>query len=246
MEGLGISLGYLLVQLINFAIMFVVLNAWVVKPIMRMLNKRREVVAQGIEDARVAAEARANAERDAEKVLKEAQEKAGLMIKEAQERASVAAREITAAAEAETAKNREVALAELEEERNRMLTDLRGQIVTLSIAAAQKLIGENLDEKRQRVLLDEFFSGVKNGKVVVLEGEIPSTPSIDVISALPLTSAEQESIRKEVVSRMTKGNPKIEFRVDTAILGGLIIRAGDRVMDGSIAGQLEALRQNLK
>jgi ATP synthase F1 delta subunit len=108
------------------------------------------------------------------------------------------------------------------------------------------LIGENLDEKRQKALLDEFFSGVKNGKVVVLEGELPSVDTIEVISALPLTTKEKEVVRNDLISQMAKGKPDVAFRVDTSILGGLIVRAGDRVMDGSVAGQLEAMRQNLK
>ena len=62
-------------------------------------------------------------------------------------------------------------MAEAEVERNRILGDLRGQVASLAIAAANKLVGEALDEKKQRALLDEFFSGVKSGKVVVVDGE---------------------------------------------------------------------------
>ena len=39
--------------------------------------------------------------------------------------------------------------------------------------------------------------------------------------------------------------PAIEFRTDPAILGGLMVRVGDRVVDGSAAGQLERLHQSL-
>jgi len=38
----------------------------------------------------------------------------------------------------------------------------------------------------------------------------------------------------------------ISFRVDPAILGGLVVRVGDRIVDGSVAGRLENLRQNLR
>ena len=55
-------------------------------------------------------------------------------------------------------------------ERNRILGDLRSQVASLAIAAANKLVGEALDEKKQRSLLDEFFSGVKSGKLIVLDG----------------------------------------------------------------------------
>ena len=57
MEKLGLNLGYLLVQIFNFLILFVILRVWVYKPILGLLEKRRENIAQGLEDARVAAEA---------------------------------------------------------------------------------------------------------------------------------------------------------------------------------------------
>ena len=49
MEGLGLNLGYLLVQIFNFAIIFVVLRAWVFKPILGLLDRRRTSIAQGRE-----------------------------------------------------------------------------------------------------------------------------------------------------------------------------------------------------
>ncbi len=99
----------------------------------------------------------------------EAQAEASKIVREATERAATAGQDVKAAAEAEAAKAREAAMAEAEMERNRILGDLRGQVASLAIAAANKLVGEALDEKRQRALLDEFFSGVKSGKVVVLD-----------------------------------------------------------------------------
>ena len=51
MEALGINLGYLFVQIFNFLIVVVVLRAWVYKPVVGLLQKRRETIAQGLEDA---------------------------------------------------------------------------------------------------------------------------------------------------------------------------------------------------
>jgi len=242
---LGLNLGYLLVQIICFFIIFVVVRAWIVKPLRTMLEKRRAAISQGMEDARIAAEARANAEKDAAKIVAEAQAKAGQVVREATERAETAARDVRAGAEAEAAKAREAALAEAEGERNRMLGDLRGQVAALAIAAAQKLVGESLDEKRQHVLINEFFSGVKSGKVVVLEGADVTGAAAEVTSALPLTSVEQEAVKKDVLAKMGK-QASVAFRVDPTILGGLVIKVGDKVLDGSVAAQLEGLRQSLK
>ena len=244
MEGLGLNLGYLFVQIFNFAIIFVVLRAWVYKPILGLLERRRTAIAEGLEDARIAAEARQNAEQEAEEVLGEAQAKASQIMREANERAETQGKEVIAAAEAEAAKKREEALAEVDSERERILGELRGQVGTLAIAAAQKLINASLDEQRQRVLIDEFFSGVKSGQVVILEGEQVSGASAEVTSALPLTAEEKEAVKQDVLSQVGD-QATVTFRVEPAILGGLIVRVGDKVLDGSVSGQLESMRQSL-
>lgn len=245
MEQLGLNLGYLLVQIVCFFIIFVVVRAWIVKPLRTMLEKRRATIAEGLEDARIAGEARANAEQEATKIIAEAQQKAGQIVREATERAESAAKDVHAAAEGEAAKARESALAEVEGERNRILADLRGQVAALSLAAAQKLVGEALDEKRQHALINEFFSGVRSGKVVILEGVEVQATTAEVTSALPLTGDEQETVKKDILSRIGKQGA-VNFRVDPSILGGLIIRAGEKVLDGSVQAQLEGLRQSLK
>ncbi|HEY5573569.1 MAG TPA: F0F1 ATP synthase subunit B, partial [Anaerolineales bacterium] len=136
MDRLGISLGYLLVQIFNFAILFVILRAWVYRPILGLLERRRAAIAQGLEDARVAAEARENAEKDAEKILAEAQSRASEVVREATERAEEQAREIIAEAEEEAAERRREALEEAEREKEHILADLRGQVASLAMAAA--------------------------------------------------------------------------------------------------------------
>ena len=244
MEALGINLGLLIVQIIAFIIVFLTLNAWVYKPMLDMMENRKNKITQGLEDARVAAEARKDAEKEAAKILAAAQAEAGKVVREATERAASAGKDVKAAAEAEAAKAREVAMAEAELERNRILGDLRGQVAALALAAANKLVGEALDEKKQHILIDEFFSGVKAGKVVVLDDAGFKGDSAEVTSALPLTVNEQDTVRKSVLGKV--GAKAVDFRVDPSILGGLVIKVGDKVLDGSVAGKLEGLRQTLK
>ena len=238
MEALGINFGLLIIQIIAFFIVFLTLNAWVYKPMLDMMESRKKKIAQGLEDARVAADARASAEKDAAKVLADAQAEASKVVREATERAAAAGKDVKAQADAEAAKAREAALAEAEMERNRILGDLRGQVAALAIAAANKLVGEALDEKKQHALIDEFFSGVKAGKVVVVDGDFKG--DAEVTSALPLNAEEQEAVKKSFSAK------EVSFKVNPAILGGLVVKIGDKVLDGSVAGKLEGLRQSMK
>lgn len=244
MAALGINLGSLVVFIIAFTVVFTVLSVWVYNPMLNMLEARKQKIAQGFEDARIAAEARADAEKQASKIIVEAQAEASKIVREATERATAAGKDVKVAAEAEAAHARETAVAEAQLERNRILGDLRSQVVSLAIAAANKLVGEALDDKKQRALLNEFFSGVKSGKVVVLDDADFKGDFAEVTSALPLSADEEASVKNDVLSK--SGVKEISFHIDPSILGGLVIKVGDKVLDGSVAGTLEGLRQSLK
>ncbi len=65
-----------------------------------------------------------------------------------------------------------------------------------------------------------------------------------VTSAVALTPDEQEALRQRVHARY--GNEvELDFHVDSAILGGVILQIGDKVIDGSIAGRLTTLHERL-
>jgi F-type H+-transporting ATPase subunit b len=243
MAALGINLGFFLFQVFNFVIVAVLLYAWAYKPMIGALEKRKQKIAQSLEDARVAAEARANAEAEAKQILAKAQTEAAEKVREATLRAEQAGLDVKAAAEADATKIREQANADATAERDRVLGDLRGQVAALAMAAAQKLVGEALDEKRQHALIDEFFSGVKAGKVMVLEDQEAKAASAEITSALPLTDKEKDIVRQDIIARV--GAQTVAFRVDPNILGGLVVKVGDKVLDGSVSGQLTSLRESL-
>jgi len=246
MAQLGINPGFLLVFALYFFLVMFVMTRWMWNPIVNMLEARKQKIAQGLEDARIASEARANAEKEAAKVISDAQAEANKRVAEATERAEKVGGEMRAAAEEERTKILQDAREEGAQERNRILADLRGQVAALAIAAANKVIGQALDEQRQHVLIQEFFSGVRGGKFTVLDIENISgaASSVEVTSALPLTGDEQQAVRSDIVARLG-GSPSVVFRVDPNILGGIVIRVGDKVVDASVAGRLEGLRASL-
>ena len=243
MEALGINLGFFLVQLLNFLILVVILYAWAYKPILKMLDDRKAKIAQSLEDARIAGEARANAEKEAAKIIAEAQTEAARKVAEATQTAEQAAAAVRAAADVEKARILKSAADDAELERNKVLGDLRPQVAALALAAAQQVIGGVLkkEDTYARSLIEEFFSGVKAGKVTVLESVSASGMSAEVTSALPLTESEQAAVKKDLGGAKT-----VTFRVDPSILGGLILRVGDRIVDGSARGKLEGLRQSIQ
>jgi F-type H+-transporting ATPase subunit b len=232
MEALGINLGYLLVQIVAFIVIYALLSRWLYDPLGRMLSERRQRIAKGLEDAAAAANARRNAEAEGEKIIAEARASSAKVIEEARGRADEVAKQIQAEANTDAEKIRSDARTAASAERDQQLAGLRGQVAAIAIAAAQKLIGEALDQKRQQALIDDFFAKVPDS-AKKLGGQV------EVVSAMPLSDSEQAKAKKET------GADAVTFTVDPGILGGLIVRAGDRVVDGSVRSGLNDLAGRL-
>ncbi|MCX8068476.1 MAG: F0F1 ATP synthase subunit B [Anaerolineae bacterium] len=245
MEGLGINPWMLLAQIVSFLLLLFILNAVGYRPIQRILRERQERIQKGLEDARAAEEARARIEAEREEILARARAEAEGLIAEARRRAQEEREKLLAQAREEAERLREAVRREAEAERAQMLGQVREQIVALAMAAAHKLVGEALDEQRQRALVAEFFSGVRAGRVEILPEEMgPAEGPVVVTSAVPLTEAEASVVRQELAARLGR-EPEVLFRVDPSVLGGLVVRVGDRVVDASFAGQLEQMRRAL-
>jgi F-type H+-transporting ATPase subunit b len=229
---LGINSGFLIAQIINFGILFIAARVWGWPWIVNMLDSRAARIEKSLEDAAVAANARRNAEAEAEKIMSGARADVSKAIEEARTRGEEVSRQIEAEARAEAERIRAEARTAAAAERDSQLAALRGQVASIAIAATQRLIGESLDNNRQQALVNDFFSKVP-------AGARSFSGHVEVVSAMPLSADEQARVRREI------GTDDVAFSVDPSILGGLIIRAGDRVVDGSIRSGLNELSGRL-
>ena len=233
MERLGINGGFLLAQILNFLLLFGLLAALAWRPLVRALEARRERIAKGLEDARAAEQARANAERDAQKYIEQRRAEANRLIDEGRARGEEQARAVLEDARREADDIRARARAEAEEERNAILGEVRSQVAQLAIAAAERVIGQSLDASKAQSVINNFFTAAP--------AEARSLgDNVEVTSALPLSDAEKSAVAKQI------GAQNVTYRVDPDILGGLVLRAGDRVVDGSVRNNLQALAAQIR
>src|SRR5437879_993701 len=102
--ALGISGQAFLIQLITFLIVFLMLRQWAFKPIIKMLNQRRDLIEQGVTLGEKMRAQEAKLEADAAKVLHGARRQADSILTdaEAEVRQKIAKAEETAQARAET------------------------------------------------------------------------------------------------------------------------------------------------
>lgn len=66
----------------------------------------------------------------------------------------------------------------------------------------------------------------------------------DVTTALPLTAGQEQTLAEKLAA-MTGKTIKIRQHVDSEILGGIVVRVGDKLLDGSLSHQLSVLQADL-
>lgn len=239
MEALGINPIYLIAQILNFLLIWFLLSRLVFPRVLKALEERRALIEKGLEDAKAAEQLRASAQAERQRILEEAIAERQRIVAEAVRQAEQQRAQILAEARAEAQRLLEVAREEAERERERILGELRSHIATLALAAAYRVVGDALDETRHRRLIQEFFTTMPTRVSEELRGV--KGDRVEVISAIPLQEEEKRSIRQELATRLDLTGDVI-FRVDPTILGGLVVRVGDRVVDGSVRSRMEGLR----
>ena len=252
MEGIGelINPKFLLSQLVNFLILFIALYFLLWKRALKAFDERKQKIAKGLAEAEQAEQKLAEAEQQYARRVEEAEREGARLLADARQEVAQARDGMLSEARAEAQRIVAGAKEAVGLERQQMLGGVRDQVSALSIAVANKVIGGALDEKRQRHLIDEFFSGVSAGRVLVVDeadmawAEAVAAPVI-VVSALPLSAEEQATVSKELAAQLG-GEPELEFAVDPALLGGLRLKIGDRIIDGSVAGRLSARGESLR
>lgn len=244
-SNLGINPIYLLSQIVTFGVLAYLLSRLLYNPILNMLEARRERIAKGLEDARAAEEARAQADQEASRIIEEARKRAQQVVAEANTNAEQVRSNIEAQAEEERRKILAQAHQDAEVERNQVLSEMRDQIGALAIAAAERILGAELDQERQNELVRQFFSGIKSGQIDVLKGRARLDGERAVVTtAVPLNEDEKERYRAALQAQLG-ASAAVAFETAPSILGGVIVRVGDQVIDDSVAAKLEGMRTRL-
>jgi F-type H+-transporting ATPase subunit b len=157
-SGLQINLFWVVVSSANF-IFFAVLLYWLFgKPLTRMLAERRTRVEQGLADAEQARKDRESAEAERLAALQEARREANEIVTRSQKVAQDSRDADIAATKAELERLRERATAEIDAEKQRAITELRGEVADLALAAASRVVGETISTDRERRLVQEFLA----------------------------------------------------------------------------------------
>jgi len=157
MEGLGINLPTLLAQIINFAILLVLMYLVAYKPIMRMFDERSRKIKESVEQTEFIKEQAAHAEEEAEKRIeaagKEGQELVARAVRTGEDVRQQTQQEAKRDAESLISRAR----TEIQRERDEAIGELRQEFADLTIMAAEKVIDRSLDKKAHRQIIDKVL-----------------------------------------------------------------------------------------
>lgn len=114
-------------------------------------------------------------------------------------------------------------------------------------AVIDRIAGEEMNPLMRnflRLLVDKgrilFLEGI--GKKYLTElRELNQTVLAEVTSAVPLSDAQQQTVREKVQAMTSARQVEIETKIDADLIGGVIIKVGSQVIDASLRGQLRRL-----
>ncbi len=155
--GLQINLFWIIVASLNFLV-FAVLLYWLFgAPLSKMLAARRARIEEGLKDAEEARRARESAETERLAAIQEARREANDILARAQKVADESRARDLAETKEELERVRARALTDLEAEKTRAIGELRAEVADLALRAAGRVVGETMNDDRQRRLVQEFL-----------------------------------------------------------------------------------------
>jgi len=142
----------------NVLILFILLRIFLFKPIKKVMNERTQSIQKDIDDAEKAKQEAEALRQQYSDTISEAKEEASRIIMKAHDDAETERSNIIQKSHEEADEIVSAASETIENERRRVLQQAQSQIADLAIEAASKVIGANLDDDKNRRLVDEFLS----------------------------------------------------------------------------------------
>ena len=155
LDNLGVDGPKLIAQLINFGIVLLVLWKFAYKPVLEMLETRRQKIAQSMDEAEQIKTELAETQAERDKVMVTANQKAEKLIADAKE----AAKQVGEAEGQRAVKQAEEIIRKAREateaDRERMLSELKAEVGRLVVETTAKVSGKVLTAEDQQRLIDE-------------------------------------------------------------------------------------------
>ncbi len=155
---LSVNPGLIIWTIIIFILLLFLLRKIAWKPLITALNNRELTIKNSLEYAEKLKAETEKIKEENDKIIEEAKIQAKKIISQSKEAAERVKQEIISKANLESQKIIMKAKEEIELQRETMIEELKQDIIFIAIKAAEKIIENNLNEKKHSKLIEEFIS----------------------------------------------------------------------------------------
>ncbi len=160
-----VTISYDLVfQIINTLILFFVLKHFLFEPVKKVMDERQENINHELESAELKNKAADALVEEYEAKLKNIEDEGRAIIKEATEKGHLRATDIIKDADKEANNIRKRAHKDIEREQTKAVNELKEEIVSLSLLAASKVLEEDIDDNKHKILVNQFLDDLGDTK----------------------------------------------------------------------------------
>jgi len=145
LTSLGIDFKLLIAQIVNFGILLFVLTKFLYKPLVKLLDERKQKIAQGLDDSQKAEEKLAEADSTSKRQISEAVTQANLIIEKAKKEAELEAGQILDKAKIKATDIVKKATEASKRQEEDVMKNVRIRIAGLIGAAFEKIAEEKAD-----------------------------------------------------------------------------------------------------
>ena len=141
--------------------MVIILSVIAYKPIMKMMKERADKIANDLDSAEREKGLAEELRKDYQRQLSDARKQAQQILDKAVQQAEISKEEILAETRLANAKLLKQAEEEITRARDKMLQEMRAQIVTLSIELAGKVLAREVNAADNERMLNDYISELK-------------------------------------------------------------------------------------
>ncbi len=149
--------GLIFWTLVVFAILLFVLGKFAWRPMVSALDEREKTIEESLTRAESALEEARKMQADNESARRDAERQAQTILRDARDASDQLRSEEVDKTKAQLSQMQEQARADIQREKVQALASLRAEVADLAIGAAGKILNENLDDDRQRRLVETFL-----------------------------------------------------------------------------------------
>lgn len=111
------------------------------------------------------------------------------------------------------------------------------------------LTDPEIKEKEKNELIDNIFKNNVSDEMVSLIKKLflkyNNPVIVKAVTALPMERAAQDKL-KDIIRKKLDKDIMFENEIDESIIGGVLLKVGDKVFDGTVKCQLKAVEKQLK